>query len=251
MDGGAGKGVGPSAVYPPHQVKDKEDGVPVKRPRLFPPQSTWNFQMFPEANCVPAPSREDSQEPPSQSQPAHKPASPPSIPASQTQQEDSDLETSQVIELLSHGIDQESEDEEPTGNVLAGLRESAANGSAKSIRFNIDDEVEEKMHKVYPKTPVKPRSLRRVMEAEIALAAIAETESQDDPRPLLPPKRKRAVGARARKSRATPSTKATEVAGSASSETPSKSRRGRSPPVQLEIPTPKKTPIRKSARGRK
>ena len=248
MDGGAGKGVGPSAVYPPHQVKDKEDGVPVKRPRLFPPQSTWNFQMFPEANCVPAPSREHSLEPPSQSQPAHKPASPPSIPASQTQQEDSDLETSQVIELLSHGIEQESEAEEPTGNVLAGLR---ANGFAKSIRFNIDDEVEEKMHKVYPKTPVKPRSLRRVMEAEIALAAIAETESQDDPRPLPPPKRKRAVGVRARKSRTTPSTKATEVAGSASSETPSKSRRGRSPPVQLEIPTPKKTPIRKSARGRK
>ena len=136
-DNNAGNNGSPSAavvcpaIGPPSQVeaRNTEDRVSLKRRRLISRQPSWDFQMFTNAGFVPAPpqvdppTRDNSPEP--SSQPAHRQASPPPIPTSQVQKEDSEIERSQVIEMLSQEVEQgESEDEEPTGNILGGLGKS-------------------------------------------------------------------------------------------------------------------------------
>ena len=124
---------GPSTIaahpngYVPRQVvtRNNEDRVSPKRRRLITRQQTWDLQMVAEAGYVPAhldvdpPTRES---PPESSQPAHRQTSPPPIATSQILKEDSELEKSQVIEMLSQNVEQgESEDEESTRNILRGL----------------------------------------------------------------------------------------------------------------------------------
>ena len=311
------------------------------------PPNNDNKEVFVEAGCNPVPPRADppicENSPEPSFQPAHRQVSPPSITTSRIQKEDSESERSQVIELLSHGVEQgESEDEEePTGNTLGGLGKSQpslpaltpdntqatstnntqsgagtpaefqvpaevpasipedvfgpivlsakankisdelppevfekdadgdivmsdseheiANVSSKSTRFSLNGESEKKEHKVFRKTPIRPRTSLRVVDFEYALAAQVEAESQDAFKPLPSPKKKRVVGARARKPKATPSTIETEptvdpengLPSISASKPPSKLRRGRSTSVQPEIPALPKTPVRKSTRSRK
>ena len=154
--------------------------------------------------------------------------------------------------VLSVGASKTQNDPDEGVVTISSEREAAANVSAKSTRFSIDDEAEEKEHKVFRKTPIKPKTWLRARGAEDAIAAEVEAESRDTLIHFPPSKKKkRAVGAQARKRRA--STKA-EVAGLPSisaSEPPSNLRRGRSSPIQPESPTLQKAPIRRSARGRK
>jgi hypothetical protein len=352
-DKGAGSIAGPSTTAVqfnskvPHQVEAREDDeVSAKRPRLITRQPTWDFEMFVEAGYVPAPPRADpptrDNSPAPPPQPACVQASPPSIGASLVQKEDSEIEKSQVVEMLSHGVDQgESEDEgEPIGTILAGLGESqrllpaltadntqatstnntqseaetpaqsqtpaealapvpedvfgpivlsvkankisdtllaevsqndadreivmsesekeTANVSSKSTRFSLDDRVEKDGHKVFRKTPIRPRTSPRTTEAESLLAAEVEAESQDLLEPLPSPKKKRAIGARVRKPKATASIEPEptihpedRLPSVSASKPPSKLRRGRSRSVQPEVPAPPKTPVGKSTRGRK
>jgi len=343
---------GPStvAVYPyagalrQVDARNNEDRVSPKKRRLVTHQSTWDPQLFVEVGCNPVlpradpPSRENSPEP--SSQPAHKRASPPSNATSQIQKEDSELENSQVIELLSRGVEQgESEDDEgSTGNILGEPQPSlpaltpentqatttnntqseaetpaesqvpakvpasipedvfgpivlsakankisdkfppevfekdtggdvvmsdseheTANVSSKSTRFSLNGGVEKKEHKVFRKTPIRPRTSWRAMDVEYALAAQVETESQDAFKPLPSPKKKRGIGARVRKPKAAPSAVETEptidpengLPSISTSKPPSRLRRGRSASVQPEFPALPKTPVRKSTRNRK
>lgn len=107
-----------------------EDRTSSKRRRFIAPQPfLWDFQMFvaarrriPTPTPVDPPTRENSLE--FSPQRARREASPPSVAASQVQKEDSEIERSQVVEMLSHGVEQgESEDEGqlPTGNILGDL----------------------------------------------------------------------------------------------------------------------------------
>jgi hypothetical protein len=336
-------------IFPQVAVRNDEDRASPKKRRLITRQPTWDFQMFLEAGFVPAqppaqpptdpPTRENSPEP--SSQPEHRQPSLPPIATLRIQKEDSELEKSQVIEMLSQVIEQgESEDEEEsTGNILGGLDESqrslpaltagntqstsqndtqsetetpaepqvsvevpasapedvfgpivlsvkankisdrlplvvledtdgdvvasgsgreTANVSSKSTRFSLDGEVE-KEHRVYPKTPIKPRVSLRAIEAENALAAEIEAESQDALNPLSSPKKKkRAIGARARKPKRAPSTEAEPAVNPGSifpsistGKPPSKPRRGRSTSVQPEVPALPRTPVKRSTRNRK
>ena len=351
--GNAGNTAGPSTavirsnVFRQVAVRNTEDGVSPKRRRLSGHQPTWDFQTLAEAGYVPAqppvdPSiRENSPEP--SSRPTHRQASPPPIATPRLQKEDSELEISQVIEILSQRIEQgESEDEEePTENILEGLGGSqrslptltagntqattpngtqsevetpagtqapaeapapipedvfgpivlsvrankisdrlplwvlekdtdedvvvsdaeheAANISSKSTRFSLGGEAEKKEHKVYRKTPIKPRISSRVTEAEDALAAEFEAEGQDMLNPLLSPKKKkRAIGARVRKPKRAPSVEAEPTVNPehglpsvSTSKPPSRLRRGRSASVQPEDPALPKTPVKRTTRGRK
>jgi len=329
---------GPSSLDVSRQVeeRDKEDRASPKKRRLITRQPTWDFQMFREAGFVPAPPQVDpptrENSPESSSQPVHMQASPPSIPPSQMQKEDSELERSQVVEMLSQEVDHgESEDEEPTGNILDGLNKSRrslpaltadntqstagvntqsevgtpaesqvpaevqtsipedvfgpvvlsakankisgafekdndgdsimsnsepAKISSKSTRFSLDGKAE-KEHKVFRKTPIRPRTSWRTVEAERALVVEAEAESQDTSHSLPSPKKKRAVGARARMPKSIPSVEVEPTANpenglpsASAGKPPSKLRRGRSTSVQ-PVPAPPKTPVRKSARNRK
>ena len=327
-------------------IGNNEDRVSPKRRRLITRQPTWDLQMFMEAGYVPVqppadpPTRENSPEPSSQL--AHRQASPPPIPTSQIQKEDSEHEKSQVIEILSQAIEQggSEDEEESTENILGGLDGSqrslpaltagntqatspndtqsevetpaepqipveaptsvpedvfgpivlsvkankisdrlslgvlekgtdgdafmsdseheASNVSSKSTRFSLDGKVEKKEHKVFRKTPIRPRVSLRTIEAENMLAAEIEAENQDMLNPLFSPKKKRAVGARVRKPKPGPSTEAepavspTNVFPSAStSKPPSKVRRSRSVSVQPEVPPLPKTPVKRSTRNRK
>ena len=328
------------AVGAPSQVeaRNNEDRVSLKRRRLISRQPSWDFQMFVNAGFDPAPprvdppTRENSPEP--SSQPAHRQASPPPIPTSQVQKEDSEIERSQVIEMLSQEVEQgESEDEESTENILGGIGKSRrslpaltadntqsttgvntqsevgtpaesqlpaevpvpipedvfgpvvlsvgtkrisgtfekdddgdsimsdsghANVSSKSTRFSFDGKVEKEAHKVFPKTPIRPRASLRAIEAERALAVEAEAESQDMLKPLQSPKKKRTIGARARKPKSTTSVEAEPTANpdsglpsASTGKPPSKLRRGKSTSVQPEVPALPKTPARRSTRSRK
>jgi len=350
-DNDGGNVAGPSTIairpsgniFPRLAVRSNEDGVSPKRRRVGTRQQNWDFQMFVEAGYVPVeppadpPARENSPEP--SSQPAHRQVSPTAT--SRIQKEDSELEKSQVIEMLSQVIEQgESEDEEEsTGNILGDLGGSqrflpaftaestqvtspnatqseveasakpqvpakapastpedvfgpivlsvkankisdrlplgvpendtsggvvmsdsehkTGNVSSKSTRFSLDDNVE-KEHKVFPKTPIRPRTSLRMIEAENALAAEAEAEGQDMLNPLLSPKKKRAIGARVRKPKPAPSTEAEPVVNPevgppsiSTSKLPPRVRRGRSASVQPEVPALPKTPVKRSTRGRK
>lgn len=343
-----GNGVGNAArcptiiTYPEDNVfrqvviGNGEDRVSPKRRRIQPSQG---FYMLMEADCVPSQPRHDDPTrenfPEVSSQPANKQASPPSVTASQTQKEDSELEKSQVIEMLSKGVEQgeSGDEEESTENILGGLGESrcslpsltpdntqatstdgtqsittpakpllpaevpttvpddvfgpvvlsvkankisdrlpseasknnaggdfsmsdsedeTANVSSKSIRFSLDGNTE-KEHKVFRKTPFRPRPSLMVMEAERALAA----ESQDMLKPLASPKKKRVIGGvRGRKPKPTPSIKAEPSLENgppsiSASKPPSRVRRGRSASVQPEVPVFPKTPVRRSTRSRK
>ena len=105
--------------------EDKDRGSS-KRRRLIARQPTWDFEMFAEADLVPDPPRADpptrGNSPDPSSEPVHKQASPADTSASQIHKEDSELEKSQVLEMLSQVVEQgESEDEESTGNILGGL----------------------------------------------------------------------------------------------------------------------------------
>ena len=352
-DNDAGNVAGPSItamrpegnIFRQVAVRNNEDRVFPKRQRLITRQPTWDLQMFMEAGYVPVqppadpPTRENSPEP--SSQPAHRQASPPLIGTSQIQKEDSELENSQVVEMLSQGVEQgESEDEESTRNILGSLGGSqrsllaltaestqattpnntqpevetpsepqipaeapvtvpedvfgpivlsvkankisdmlplevpekdtdgdavmsdseheTANVSSKSTRFSLDGKVEKKHHKVFPKTPIRPRISLRAIEAENALAAEVEAEGQDMLNPLLSPKKKRAIGARARKPKPAPSTSAEPAVepedgplSASASKPPSRLRRGRSASVQPEVPALPKTPVKRSTRSRK
>ena len=351
-DNNAGNVAGPSTaairsnIFRQVAVRNNEDRVSPKRRKLSGHQPTWDFQTLVEAGYVPTqpsadpPTRENSPEP--SSQPAHRQASPPRIATSQLQKEDSELETSQVIEMLSQRIEQgESEDEEePTRNILEGLSGSrrslpaliagntqatspndtqseletpagtqipaeapapvpedvfgpivlsvkankisdrlplwvlekdtdgdvvvsdseheTANISSKSTRFSLGGKVEKKEHKVYRKTPIRPRISSRAIEAEDALAAEFEAEGRDMVNPLFSPKKKRAIGARVRKPKRAPSTEAEATVNPehgppsiSASKPPSRLRRGRSASVQPEVPALPKTPVKKTTRGRK
>ena len=303
----------------PDQAKDDEDGAPAKRRRVVARQPTWDPQMFVEAGCVPTlpradPTRENSPE--SSSQPAHRQASPPSIPTSQIQKEDSEIERSQVVELLSQGVEQggSEDEEESTENILAGLEESQhplpalttddaqanstentesevetpagfqmpmeaaevsqedadgdvvipdcehetpSNVSYKSARFSVDGKAEKEEYKVFRKTP-GPKVSPRTTEANSPLSAEVEVESQDELKPLPSLRKKRAIGAQARKRKATPSTTSEPAVrledglpSISTSEPPSKLRRGRSTSVQPDVPALGKSPVGKSTRGRK
>ena len=342
-DNNAGNVAGPSttivrpAVGAPSQVeaRDNEERVSLKRRRLISRQPSWDSQMFMNVGFVPAPpqvdppTRENSPEP--SSQPAHRQASPPPIPTSQVQKEDSEIERSQVIEMLSQEVDQgESEDEESTENILGGLGKSRrslpaltadntqsttgvntqseagtpaesqsstkvlapiledvfgpvvlsvetkrilgtfekdddgdsiisdsgrVNVSSKSARFSFDGKAEKEKYKVFPKTPIRPRTSLRAIEAERALAIEAEAESQDTLNPLQSPKKKRTIGARARTPKLTPSIEIeptvnpeSGLPSASTGKPPSKPRRGRSTSVQPEVPAPPKT---RSTRSRK
>ncbi|KAF9643610.1 hypothetical protein BDM02DRAFT_3132313 [Thelephora ganbajun] len=352
-DEGTGYGAGPSTTttYPnghiPRQVeaRNDEDRVSPKRQRLITRQSSWDFRMSAEAGFVPALPRADPpthENSPEFSQSVRRQASPPSVGTSQIQKEDSELEKSQVIEILSQGVEQggSEDEEEPTQNILAGLGESqpsapaltpdntqatsagdtqsrvetpaqsqvpaevpaviledvfgpavlsvkvdkisdrlsadifqrdddgdivmsnsehkTANVSSKSARFSLDGETEKEEHKVFRKTPIRPRASLRVMEAENALAAEVEAEKQDVLNPLPSPKRRRAIGGQARRPKIPPSIKAeptvdpeSGLSSVSASKPPSKLRRGRSTSVQPEVPALPKTPVRKSTRSRK
>ena len=261
---------------------EDEERAWAKRRRVFTRTPSPNFKMLlEEAGYVSDHILKDPPEPSLQS--LHRQTSISTSP-------DSEIERSEVIEMLSREIEQgASEEEEPTENILAGLKtppdsqvsvgvssntdeiqdelstkfpqkdtaildsgcESPTNISAKSARFDIDEETEKKTKKVYRKTPVKPRTSLRVMKEEGALAAEFEA---DRLKPLRLPKKKRIVGARARKPNVTPSIK-TEVDDASpfvfASEPPLNPRRGRSASVQPKVPASQKAPIRKSARDRK
>ena len=153
---------------------------------------------------------------------------------------------------IQDGFPAEVSQKHPDGDVvvISSERETAAKVSTKSIRFNTDDETEERVYRVFPKTPIKPRTSLRMMEAENALAAEVEAESQDQPMP--PPRpRKRRVRAPKPNTISSVRTEATGPPSASVGEAPPQRRRGRSASVQPEVPTLPKTPIRKSARGRK
>ena len=323
----------------------KNDGfVPAKRRRLITRQPTWDLQMFLEAGYVPPPhsadppTRENSPDHSSQSE--QKEAAPPSVGMSRIQKEDSEIERSQVIEMLGSAVGQGGswDEREPTGTILAGLEgsqhplpaltadntqtTSAANTqsdavtpagsqlsmgaifpvpedvfgpivasvkankisdrlptedpqndqdlvmsdseqeasqvSFKSTRFNLSGKAEKEGGKVFRKTPIRPRTSLRTIEAQNALAAEAEAENLDTLNPLLSPKKKRTTGGRVRKSKATPSVEPESAISSedslpsiSASKPPSKLRRGRSASAQPDVPALPKTPVRKSTRGRK
>ena len=338
--------VGPStavarpAVGIPRQgeARNNEGRASPKKRRLITRQQTWDLQKFTEVGFVPTPPQVDpptrENSPETSSQPAHRQASPPPILTSQLQKEDSELEKSQVMEMLSQEVEQgESEDEESTENILGGLGNSRrslpaltvdntqsttgantqsevgtpaesqvlaevpisipedvfgpivlsaeakkisgafeeddnrdvvmsdsehAKVSSKSTRFSFDGKAEKERHKVFRKTPIRPRTSLRTMEAEQALAAQVEAESQDRLKPLLSPKKKRAVGAGAHKPKSIASIEAEPTVNlegglpsASTSKPPSKLGRGRSTSVQPEIPTLPKTPARRPTRNRK
>ena len=296
-----------------HQMKGNEHGSPVKRRRVITHQPDLDYRWVQEGGYK------------GSSQPVHRKPSFPSIPTSQLQNEDSDNERSQVIELLSQKIEQgESEDEEgSTENILAGLiesrhalptlaavktrenskkrakpeavtrtsiqkgpiilslnpnkfsdglraevsqkdagedlanrdPESTADISVKSTRFSVDDTVEKKVSRVFRKTPMKPKVLRKAED-------ISAAEDEVEVKPLSLPKKKRAIGAQARKRKAAQSTGKPELVDvSPGNELPSISanrpeaasrpERGKSSPTRPEAPTPPKGPVRRSTRVRK
>lgn len=346
----AGNIAGPSAaVVGPsgsilRQVEASKNGgrLSAKRRRLLVQQQTWDHQMFPGAGPVPALPRADPQTraPELSSQPAHSKGSlPPLIGTSQIQKE-SEVETSQVIGMLSQVVEQgESEDEEePTGSIFPSFgmprhslpaltadnsqgtsAENAQSGvktpaetqlpanvpvpvsedvfgpvvlsvkankisdrwpaavsqkgvgvdvaisnsehgttavSHKSTRFSLDGRAEKKGHKIFRKTPAKPktRTSLRAIEAEDPFASEIEAESHDTLNPLPSPEKKRAAGTRTRKSKATPLAEPNPSEGEppsiSASGPPSKLRRGRSAASKPEAPT-SKAPVRKSTRNRK
>ena len=334
---------GPSTIFRPGidvprqiEAKDNEDRPP-KRQRLISYQPIWDSQTFPGASfvsnppCTDPPARENPLDPPSQ--PAHGQASPSPTATSQIQKEDSEIERSQVIEMLSQGAERvESEDEEPTGNILGGLSESqhvlpaltpddaqatsvsntrsevetpaesqvpadapasipedvfgpvvlsakagkisdvfrkdadgdatmsdsgrvAAKISSKSTRFSFDG-MAEKEHKVFPKTPMRLGTSLEAIQAGNVLPVDIEAESQDVLKPLSSPKKKRVLGARARKPKSLIEAEPTVnpeggLPSISANKPPSKRRRGRSASVQPEIPAPPKTPVKKSTRSKK
>ena len=327
------------------EVRNSEDRASPKKRRMIARQPTWDFQMFAEAGFVPPPPRVDpptrENSPDLSSQPAHRQASPPSIPASQIQKEDSEVEKSQVIEMLSQIVEQgeSGDEEESTGNILGGLGgsqhslpaltadntqstatpntqseaetpaesqvfakvptstpedvfgpiilsakahkisnrlpaevfENGADGdivmsnsgqkvasTSKSTRFSLEGRVEKGEHQVFRKTPIRPRASLTVTEAEYALAAEAVAEGQDMLKPLLSPKKKRAIGARAHKSKPASPVKADSTVNPedglpsiSASKPSSRLRRGRSASVQPEVPAFPKTPVKKSTRSKK
>ena len=322
-----------------HQIEagSNDDRLSPKRRRLIVRQPTRDFQMSSEVGFVPIPPQADplacDNSPEPSSQPVYGRVSPSPTAISQVQKEDSDLEKSQVIEMLSQEVEQgESEDEEPTGNLLDGLDESQpflpaltpddtqatstvntqsevetpaesqvsaevptvtpedvfgpivlsteaddteavekdADGdvimsgsghegvkiSSKSTRFSSDGKAEREEYKVFPKTPIRPRTSLGVTQAENALAAEVEVESQDVLKPLSSPKKKRAIGARARKPKSSIGPEPVVdpengLPSASSSKPPSKVRRGRSASAQPEVPALPKTPARKPTRSRK
>ena len=147
--------------------------------------------------------------------------------------------------------------EENSGVVVSGSEHEAANVSRKSTRFSLDGETEKRERKVFRKTPIKPRTSLRVIEAKEALAAEIKAEGRDSVDPPLSRKKKRAGGARVRKPKATspvepePTTNPGEGLPSISaSNPPAKLRRGRSASTQPKAPS-LKAPVRRSARNRK
>ena len=350
----AGNVAGPSTIplrpnatmLPQIAARNDEDRSSPKKRRLITHQPPRDSQMFVEPGYVPAqprtepPARENFPEP--SSQPAHKQVSPPSNTTSQIQKEDSELEKSQVIEMLSQDVEQggSGDEEESISDIFRGFGASqcslpaltadntqapspdntksgvktpansqvlaevpasipedvfgpivlsvkankisdrlpaevfkkgtdgdavmsdseheTANVSIKSTRFSVDDKVEERARKVFRKTPIRPRTSLRVMEAEIALAAEAEAESRDMLNPLASPKKKRVIGARVRKPKPASSTEAEPtfdpedgLPSISASKPPSKLRRGRSASVQPDGPALPKTPVKRSTRDRK
>ena len=143
--------------------------------------------------------------------------------------------------------------------VLAGPERGSAKVSSmsfKSARFSLDGEVEKEERKVFRKTPIRPRASSSlwIKEAELALSAEAQAENEDVAKPLASPRKKRAIGARARKPKPTASIEAEHTTNHEdglpsipAGQSPLKLRRGRSVSVQ---PIPK-TPVRKSTRNMK
>ncbi|KAF9778720.1 hypothetical protein BJ322DRAFT_1114057 [Thelephora terrestris] len=145
-------------------------------------------------------------------------------------------------------------------NVVLNSEYETATASHKSTRFSLNGEAEDKEYKVFRKTPIRPRTgtSLRASEAKKALAAETEVERQDTLDPLPPsPKKKRAVGARARKLKTAPSVKPEPtinpeggVPSISASNPPQKLRRGRSAAIKPDAPTVK-APVRKSTRNKK
>jgi hypothetical protein len=146
--------------------EDKEDddsenlaGPSAKRRKLIDQQLSWDFQGFQETVCLPSPSRVDPPTRENSPEPLPQPADErgPLLPTgpSQVQKEDSEIERSRVIEMLSQVVEQgESEDEgEPTGLILAGLSRNylpalTAGSSQAIFGGNIQSKAE---------TPAKPQ----------------------------------------------------------------------------------------------
>lgn len=129
--------------------------------------------------------------------------------------------------------------------------------SRNHTRFRLDGRAKKNENKVFRKTPIRPGTLSRAIEAENALAAEIEAGSQDTLKYVPSPKTKRAVGARARKQKNTPLIEPKHPINSeeglpsvSASMPPSQLRRGRSATAQPKVPLPK-TPARKSTRSRK
>ena len=334
---------GPSTVFlQPNishrdEARNNEDRVPPKKRRLMTHQ-TLDSRMFSGPVFAPAPpytnppTSEGSLDPSSKS--ARRQAPLPFLATSRVRKEDSELERSQAIEILSNDVEQgESGDEdESTGDILRGLSKSqqslpalTADNTQASTTADTQPEVEtpaesqvptkvpasipedvfgpivlsakaskiskvlekdtytdrdlvvsyskreatkspskstqlsfsnifEEEHRVLSKPPIGPGAL----QTEDALATEVEAESQDVLNPLSPPKKKRAIGARARK----PKSSFPIGAGSAvnpedvlpsisAGKPPPKLRRGRSASVQPEAPAPPKTPAKRPTRSKK
>lgn len=143
------------------------------------------------------------------------------------------------------------------GDADAAIPNSADEGSkisSKSARFSLAGSDDEKEHKVFRKTPVRPRRSLRTVEAESVFAA--EVESLDTVNPLPSPKKKRTTGARVRKTKAAsvelgPTTNPGGDLSAISASEPPVLRRGRSASIQIKVAALPKAPGRKPTRSRK
>ena len=88
------------------------------------------------------------------------------------------------------------------GVVTSDSKYQTTKNSSKSTRLSFDNRVEKEEYKVFPKTPIRPRTPSGALQAEDALATEVEAESQDTPKPPSSPQKKRATGERARKPKA-------------------------------------------------
>ena len=143
-------------------------------------------------------------------------------------------------------------EEEFVGDAVASSSKHKVTGAShKSTQFlSPNGKVEKKKFKVYRKTPIRPRTSLRTIEAENGLVAEAKAEGWE-----CSPEGRRAARTRTRKQKvASPIEPAIDpedgLPSASVSGPPSKLRRGRSETVRPQVPLPK-TPVRKSTRIKK
>lgn len=143
---------------------------------------------------------------------------------------------------------------DPDGGIsIPDPEHETANVANKCTRFNLGGEVEKKERKIFRKTPARPGAFG----SEDAPGTKVKTTSRSVQKTLPSSKKKRSIGVRTRKQKATSSIEPEPAINPedglpsiSASKPPPRLRRGRSATVRPQVPL-SKAPVRRSTRSRK